>query len=141
MHKLPAKVFSDLCSHMCLMEHQLDCVLMCGCVVVCVCVCVPVCVCVCVCVYMCRYTGLTDDRHPGVSAGERPEVHLSMSGKKMYSYTYRSPIEFTNVSCVVQMTGRTAAHTVVLSLFLSLFSKQSCAVRSRTNLQCCPFRT
>lgn len=44
--------------------------------------------CVCVSV-LCRYSGLTDDRHPGISAGERPEVYLSMSGKKCtHTHTY-----------------------------------------------------
>lgn len=44
----------------------------------------------------CRYTGLVDDRHPGVPAGERPEVHLSMSGKKMYSHTHKNKQKFNS---------------------------------------------
>lgn len=43
---------------------------------------------------VCRHTGLTDDRHPGVSTGERPEVHLSMPGKQMYSHTVSTRSSF-----------------------------------------------
>lgn len=71
--------------------------------------CVTVCLCcavACVCLY--RYTGLTDDRHPGVSAGERPEVHLSMSGKTEYT-----KIDFTNTLFFMMMREKT---TVLLSL-------------------------
>lgn len=41
---------------------------------------------------MCRFTGLTDDRHPGVSAGERPEVHLPLYGKKTTRKAKRDPV-------------------------------------------------
>ena len=82
--------------------------------------CVTVCLCcavACVCLY--RYTGLTDDRHPGVSAGERPEVHLSMSGKTEYT-----KIDFTNTLFFMMMREKT---TVLLSLSL-LFSPILCCL-------------
>lgn len=48
----------------------------------------------CVCLFVSRCTGLIDDRHPGVSAGERPEVHLFMPGKQStYNWIYNCCFE------------------------------------------------
>lgn len=97
--------------------------------------CVTVCLCcavACMCLY--RYTGLADDRHPSVSAGKRPEVHLSMSGKKEYI-----KIDFTNTLFVMLMGEKTTVH-VFLSLCV-IFLQFSTVWLHRTNLRCYPFRT
>lgn len=46
------------------------------------------------CCVSCRYTRPTDDRHPVVSAGERPEVLLPKCGKNIIS----ACLSFSNVS-------------------------------------------